>query len=185
MVPCAGCQTMKPTTILWAILLSLAPIAELRGAIPFSLANGMSVPAAFLLCVAVNALVGPLAWLFLSTLHRLLSRWRPYASLFERIVERARRKVHASVERYGYWGLAVFVAIPLPLTGAWTGSVASGDRDTDGKHAALSAGDLDEAIQTFTVAGSGDQHTDRGSAFARVAAFRTGFTDGRSACRTL
>jgi predicted metalloprotease len=71
------------------------------------------------------------------------------------------------------------------LTGAWTGSVASGDRDTDGKHAALSAGDLDEAIQTFTVAGSGDQHTDRGSAFARVAAFRTGFTDGRSACRTL
>jgi len=71
------------------------------------------------------------------------------------------------------------------LTGAWTGSVARGDRNTDAKHAALSAGDLDEAIRTFTVAGSGNQHTERGSAFSRVAAFRTGFTDGRDACRTV
>jgi len=72
------------------------------------------------------------------------------------------------------------------LTGAWTGSVASGDRaTTDGRGAALSAGDLDEAIRMFTVAGSGHQRTGRGSAFTRVAAFRTGFTDGPGACRTL
>ncbi len=70
-------------------------------------------------------LVGPIAWLFLSTLHRLLSRWKPYARLFERLVERARRKVHAAVERYGYWGLVVFVAIPLPFTGAWTGTLGA------------------------------------------------------------
>jgi uncharacterized membrane protein len=125
MVPYAGCQTMKPSTIAWAMFLSLAPISELRGAIPFSLANGMPVAAAFALCVGVNMLVGPIAWLFLSTLHRLLSRWRPYASAFDRIVERARRKVHAAVERWGYWGLAVFVAIPLPFTGAWTGALGA------------------------------------------------------------
>ena len=72
------------------------------------------------------------------------------------------------------------------LTGAWTGSVAGGDRATaDGRGAVLSAGDLDEAIRTFTVAGSGDRRTGRGSAFTRVAAFRTGFTDGPGACRTL
>ena len=112
---------MKPSTIAWAVLLSLLPISELRGSIPFSLANGMPVGAAFALCTAANVLVGPIAWLFLSTVHRLLSRWRLYASAFERIVERARRKVHAAVERWGYWGLAVFVAIPLPFTGAWTG----------------------------------------------------------------
>jgi uncharacterized membrane protein len=112
---------MNPSTIAWAVLLSLLPIAELRGSIPFSLANGMPVVAAFVLCVLTNMLVGPIAWLFLSTLHRLLLRWRPYATLFERLVERARRKVHAAVERWGYWGLAIFVAIPLPFTGAWTG----------------------------------------------------------------
>jgi uncharacterized membrane protein len=125
MVECASDQTMKSSIFFWAILLAIAPISELRGAIPFSLANGMSLPVAFLICVAANALVGPLAWLFLSTLHRLLSRWKPYASLFDRIVERARRKVHAAVERYGYWGLAVFVAIPLPFTGAWSGTLGA------------------------------------------------------------
>lgn len=112
---------MSASTIAWAVILSLAPISELRGSIPWSLANGMPVGAAFALCVITNMLVGPVAWLFLSTLHRLLSRWRPYASLFERIVERARRRVHAAVERWGYWGLALFVAVPLPITGAWTG----------------------------------------------------------------
>ena len=72
------------------------------------------------------------------------------------------------------------------LTGAWTGSVASGERATpDGRGAALSAGDLDEAIQTFIVAGSGNQRTERGSAFTRVAAFRNGFANGREACRTI
>jgi uncharacterized membrane protein len=112
---------MNASTVAWAVLLSLLPIAELRGGIPYALANGMPVAAAFALCVLVNMLVGPIGWLFLSTLHRLLSRWRPYASVFERLVQRARRKVHAAVERWGYWGLAVFVAIPLPFTGAWTG----------------------------------------------------------------
>ena len=68
------------------------------------------------------------------------------------------------------------------LTGSWTGSVASGDRNNDNKHAALSTGDLDKAIRTFTVASRGHQDAKRGSAFARVAAFRTGFTNGRRAC---
>ena len=112
---------MRTSIIAWTVFLSFLPIAELRGGIPYALANGMPVAAAFALCVLVNALVAPIGWLFLSTLHRLLSRWRPYATFFDRMVERARRKVHAAVERWGYWGLAVFVAIPLPLTGAWTG----------------------------------------------------------------
>jgi len=112
---------MSASTIAWAVLLSLLPISELRGSIPFLLANGVPVGAAFALGVAANALVGPIAWIFLSTLHRLLSRWRPYAAVFERLVGRARRKVHAAVERWGFWGLAVFVGIPLPFTGAWTG----------------------------------------------------------------
>jgi len=112
---------MRSPIIAWAVLLSLLPISELRGSIPYALANGMPVAAAFALCVGVNVLVGPIAWLFLSTLHRLLSRWKPYAAVFERLVGRARRKVHTAVDRWGYWGLAVFVGIPLPFTGAWTG----------------------------------------------------------------
>jgi uncharacterized membrane protein len=116
---------MDISRILWAILLSVLPISELRGAIPYALYGGMNVFAAFFLCVAANALVYPLLLLFLSTLHRLLEKWSWYSRTFDRLVERARRKVHDKVEKYGYWGLAVFVAIPFPLTGAWTGSLGA------------------------------------------------------------
>ena len=116
---------MTPDTLVIAALLSLLPVSELRGAIPFAVASGMPLLLAAAWCVAWNALAGPLAYLFLSTVHRFLYRWRAYASFFDRFVERARAKVHASVEKYGYWGLMVFVAIPLPLTGAWTGALGA------------------------------------------------------------
>lgn len=116
---------MSAQTILISVGLCLLPIAELRGGLPFALASGVPPLAAFLICVAANALVGPLVFLFLSSLHLLLDRWPAYHRLYERIVERARRKIHSAVERYGYWGLMVFVAIPLPLTGAYTGAIGA------------------------------------------------------------
>lgn len=116
---------MSARTLLLSILLCVFPIAELRGGLPFALAGGIPLVPAYLICVLANALVGPLVFLFMSTLHRLLDRWSAYHGLFERIVERARRKVHRAVERYGYVGLAIFVAIPLPLTGAYTGAIGA------------------------------------------------------------
>ncbi len=102
-------------------LLALLPISELRGAIPFAVAKGMPLLQAAVFCILVNALAGPIAYLFLNTFHKLLYKWKAYKNFFDRFVERARLKVHESVQKYGYWGLMVFVAIPLPLTGAWTG----------------------------------------------------------------
>ncbi|HRY54359.1 MAG TPA: small multi-drug export protein [Spirochaetia bacterium] len=112
---------MTAETLFWSALLSLAPISELRGGIPFAVASGVPLPAAAAWCAAWNALAGPLAYLFLNTAHRLLYRWAAYASFFDRFVARAREKVRPSVEKYGYWGVALFVGIPLPFTGAWTG----------------------------------------------------------------
>jgi len=116
---------MTPHILFWAAFLSLTPISELRGAIPYAVANGMALLPAALWCVAWNALAGPIAYLFLSSVHKLLYRWKRYASFFDRFVERARAKVHESVEKYGYWGILVFVAVPLPLTGAWTGALGA------------------------------------------------------------
>jgi len=48
-----------------------------------------------------------------------------YKNFFERFIERARIKLHKKVERWGWLGIAVFVAIPLPLTGAWTGTLGA------------------------------------------------------------
>jgi uncharacterized membrane protein len=116
---------MSIRALLLTVLLCLLPVSELRGGLPYALSAGLPLAIAFPLCVVANALVAPLLLLFLSSLHRLLQRWAGYARLSERILERARRSVHAKVERYGYVGLFLFVAIPLPFTGAYTGTLGA------------------------------------------------------------
>jgi uncharacterized membrane protein len=117
---------MNTTAILcWTALLSFLPISELRGGIPFAVANGIPWYWAYPFAAAVNALVAPGCWLFLATLHRLFLKIGWYAAFFERFVERARVKLRDKVEKWGWLGVAVFVAIPLPVTGAWTGTLGA------------------------------------------------------------
>ncbi len=116
---------MSASVVAVAVLLCLLPVSELRGGLPYALARGVPLLPAYLLCVGANALVGPLVYLFLATMHRLLDRFAPYHRLFERVVARTRRRVRAAVERFGPWGLALFVAIPLPITGAYTGALGA------------------------------------------------------------
>ena len=111
--------------LLFTILLTLLPISELRGAIPFALAKGYPLYLVYPLCVAVNALVAPFGFLFLSTVHAWMNRFSWYHGLVNPFIERARIKVEEKVERFGYWGLMLFVAIPLPVTGAYTGTLGA------------------------------------------------------------
>ena len=128
---------MTLRTFLIAGLLSLLPISELRGAIPFALSQGMSIPLAYVYCVALNALVGPLLYLFLFSVHKLLSLWDWYKRTFDRLIQRARNKVHTKVEKFGYWGVMLFVAIPLPVTGAYTGTLGAWVLGLDAKRTFL------------------------------------------------
>lgn len=133
---------MDPATLLFTVGLSFLPISELRGAIPFAVASGEPLWLAALVSVAANALVGPIAFVFLETFHKLLYRWAFYAKTFDRLIARAREKVRAPVEKYGYLGILVFVAIPFPLTGAWTGVLGAWVLGMDRKKsmAAVAAG---------------------------------------------
>ena len=116
---------MSGRVIGFTALFSLLPISELRGAIPYGMAN--ELPLIFLIpfCIVLNALVGPLVFLFLSTAHRLLNHFSWYQKFFNFMVGRARKKVQAKVDKFGYLGLALFVAIPLPITGAYTGTLGA------------------------------------------------------------
>ena len=109
----------------WTAFLSFLPISELRGAIPFAIANDVPWYLAYPVAAFLNALVAPACWIFLSTLHRLFLKMGWYKNFFERFIDRARNKLHDKVERWGWFGVAVFVAIPLPLTGAWTGTLGA------------------------------------------------------------
>ena len=111
--------------ITYTILLSMMPIAELRGGIPYALANNINPFAAYLVACLANILAFPIVYLFMGFFHDIFSKMRWYSQLFEKLVVRTRSKVEANLDKWGFWGLMIFVMIPLPVTGAYTGSFAA------------------------------------------------------------
>lgn len=106
-------------------LLSLIPISELRGAIPYGYLNNLSLLEVLTISVFFNCLVPLIGFTFLSTLHNLLMKTSVYRRVFSPLLERARVNVGAKVQKYGILGLVLFVGIPLPITGAWTGTLGA------------------------------------------------------------
>ncbi len=106
-------------------LLSLLPVSELRGAIPYMAANNIPPLFAYIYCVAFNSLVGPVFYIFISTLHKIFIRFDWYKSIFEHFISKARMKIKDKVDKYGYLGIMLFVAVPLPITGAYTGTIGA------------------------------------------------------------
>lgn len=112
-------------SILQVLGIAASPISELRGAIPWGILE-LHFPwyYAYVLAVIGNLLPVPFILLFLDTASRLLSRVRFFERVLNWLFERTRRRGKI-IERYERIGLILFVAIPLPITGAWTGSIAA------------------------------------------------------------
>lgn len=110
---------------LWSIFLSVMPIAELRGGIPYAIVHEINPLVAYAMCCGANILAFPIVHFFLATLHPIFMKWSFYAKLFDKFIERTRKKLEKNVEKYGFWALMIFVMIPLPVTGAYTGSFAA------------------------------------------------------------
>ncbi|TSA26829.1 hypothetical protein D4R71_03125 [bacterium] len=107
------------------VLLATLPIFELRGAIPWAIHHyNMPWYKAYLLGVFGNFLPIPLILLILKYGLDLLSRIPFLKKFFEWLFARTRRK-GALIQKYEAFGLILFVMIPLPVTGAWTGSIAA------------------------------------------------------------
>ncbi len=108
------------------VLIAALPVAELRLSIPIAIIEwGFDPLKAFYLSVIGNMLpVIPLL-LFLEPVSNFLRRWRIWDIFFTWLFTRTHRKHSANFEKYGSIGLAVFVGIPLPATGAWTGCAAA------------------------------------------------------------
>lgn len=111
-----------------AFLMAAVPVAELRGAIPWALTppplgGGLSWQEAYIWSVMGNLLPVPFLLWLLGPLCERLRRWGPMDMFLGWLFARTRRG--KLVERYGPLGLVLFVGIPLPVTGAWTGAVAA------------------------------------------------------------
>jgi uncharacterized membrane protein len=100
------------------------PISELRGAIPLGLSFGMSIYKTFTLAVLGNLLPIIPALVLFEPVSARLRKFRPWAGFFDWLFERTKKNSDA-IQKYEALGLAIFVAIPLPMTGAWSGVVAA------------------------------------------------------------
>jgi uncharacterized membrane protein len=102
------------------------PISELRGAIPIALTiYKMSVFPAYIFAVLGNIVPAIFLLLFLKSFSEYLRQWHYFDIFFEWLFKRTRRNTVEKFEKYGAIFLLFFVAIPLPVTGAWTGSAAA------------------------------------------------------------
>lgn len=106
------------------VILAALPVSELRGAIPAGLAMGFSPLKTYFLSFAGNVLpVAPLLFLLRPVSERL-RHIVVFEKFFTWLFERTRKKA-GLIEKFEALGLILFVAIPLPVTGAWTGCVAA------------------------------------------------------------
>ena len=107
------------------MLVSMIPVVELRGGIPFGVAAGLPVWAAFIAAVIGNLIPVPFIIVYIRRIFQWMRRRMPRLNS---LVDKLERKAHLKgqkVTKYKYLGLMLFVAIPLPGTGAWTGSLAA------------------------------------------------------------
>lgn len=111
---------------LWVVALAAAPVAELRGAFPLAyFYYQMPWQAAFALSVAGNLIPVPFILWLLPLAEKYLRRFPAFDRFFNWLFARTRRKAERTINTWGLIGLGLFVAIPLPATGAWTGSLAA------------------------------------------------------------
>ena len=110
---------------LFTMLVSMIPIIELRGGLPFGVALGLPYYLAFPAAVLGNLIPAPFIIVYIRRIFELLRRYLPSLN---GLIDKLEKKAHLKgkkVQKYQYIGLWLFVAIPLPGTGAWTGSLAA------------------------------------------------------------
>ena len=120
-------------------IISMIPILELRGALLVAgPLLGVPVAKAIPLCILGNIIPVP----FILLLIRPIFAWLRKTRLFRPLVEKLEKKAMSKsdrISRYEFWGLVLFVGIPLPGTGAWTGTLAASFLKMDFKSSAIAA----------------------------------------------
>ena len=111
---------------LCVLFCSMLPIIELRGAIPMGAAFGLPWWQSYLIAVIGNMLPVPIILLFVKSVLTWMTgcKVKFFNKIANKMFEKA-EKNREKIEKYAFWGLALFVAIPLPATGAWTGTLVA------------------------------------------------------------
>jgi len=109
--------------LLMTFLISMVPIIELRGALPIAEAHGLSQATAIPVAILGNLLPVPFIILFIRRIFAWIREKLPKLDGFVTRLENRAMSKSDKVQKSLFWGLFIFVAIPLPGTGAWTGAL--------------------------------------------------------------
>ena len=102
--------------------ISLLPVLELRGGMIAAKLLGVELLKAFVICYIGNILPLPFILIFIRKIYKFLKKFRVTRGLVEKLEIRSMRQSE-KVKRWRNWGLLLFVAVPLPGTGGWTGAL--------------------------------------------------------------
>ena len=111
--------------IIELILITFVPALELRASIPYGILTGMDWWLVFIVCVIANIILGVVVYFLLDKFVDLVTKIKFVDKIYTKVVERTQKKIEKQVERYGELGVAVFIGIPLPGSGVYTGALAS------------------------------------------------------------
>lgn len=111
--------------MLVTLFVSMVPIIELRGAIPIATGLGLSPWIAIPIAIVGNLIPVPFIILFIKKIFAWMRKVSPKLNGIVDKMEAKAEKNKAKVLKYAFWGLVLFVAIPLPGTGAWTGALVA------------------------------------------------------------
>ena len=127
---------------IWVFLIAMVPLIEIRGAIPYAVIWGLPLIPSIIVAVIGNMIPVPIIFLFA----RKVLEWGkdkkvigPFFTWCLQKGEKGGRKLEEKAGRGLYWALFLFVGIPLPGTGAWTGMLAASILDMDFKKSTLAA----------------------------------------------
>ena len=108
-----------------AMLWSISPLGEAKVGIPYALLNGVNIYLAFIGCFLANVLVFPIMTFFLDVINRYFIKWYYYKKAAIFVARRAKAGAGNNVKKYGFWGLMIFVLLPIPGTGVYAGTIAA------------------------------------------------------------
>ena len=103
-------------------IISMVPILELRGGLLAASAFNIDIVKAIWICVVGNIIPVPFILLLITPIFQWLKQTKLFRPMVEKLENKAMGKSE-QIEKYEFWGLVLFVGIPLPGTGAWTGSL--------------------------------------------------------------
>lgn len=123
---------------LLVFMISLMPILELRGGLIAAALLDINPVVSYIISIIGNVLPVPFILWFINSILKWMRNSKHFSGIANWLDEKV-EKHKSQIEKYGFWGLVLFVGIPLPGTGAWTGCLIAAVLNMDKKKAFLAA----------------------------------------------